>query len=590
MAITANLLETDTRAEVKTKLVALFDYYYGAGNYTLTTWKDARLLLNDIRESTQIYDAEKAAGLIQDINILNNLIDTPDLSLNFETDAYSFKGETAFDSIVTHSRNSNATMVDSDGLLKWAPHNFAIYSEDFNQSRWTKLSAVVQQDTTNPQGIPNSAWTIYAENLGSAGSCAVVSSNSPAAIGYITVSFYVKAIGTNFCAIRHRNTFAYFDLQNISTPTSGASIIDVGNDWRLCSYRAFSNFDTNNFYIYAASSLSDTTISLDGQAKIAIWGAHLYRSDLGGMVNNPDQPAGFETYVPTTNSARYLPRRGHHVWNGSEWANEGLLHESEQRTNLLTYSSEFDNAAWSKVFSTIDSNSSDTLAPDGTNTADKLQENPINGPHNIAQGVSNSETVVFSASVYLKAAERTWARISLDFGTGGYKRFWVNLSDGSIGTTDGPTATLVGGPTVEPVGNDWYRCSISASSSGGSTRLLFVATALDDFSLNFLGTAGSGIYIWGAQLEAGSTPSSYIPTSGATATRAAETLQVANVSSNRAASFAMQGKFNQQETVFYKLEQDANNFIEAAYPSGFLALRNQNYLQDRSGNYLESRR
>jgi hypothetical protein len=64
------------------------------------------------------------------------------------------------------------------------------------------------------------------------------------------------------------------------------------------------------------------------------WGAHLYRSDLGGMVDNPDQSAGFETYVPTTSAARYLPRRGHHVWNGSAWVNEGLLHESEARTNL----------------------------------------------------------------------------------------------------------------------------------------------------------------------------------------------------------------------------------------------------------------
>jgi hypothetical protein len=49
------------------------------------------------------------------------------------------------------------------------------------------------------------------------------------------------------------------------------------------------------------------------------------------MVNNPDRG---DSYVPTTTSAVYLPRRGHHVYNGYEWVDEGLLHESEARTNI----------------------------------------------------------------------------------------------------------------------------------------------------------------------------------------------------------------------------------------------------------------
>ena len=52
------------------------------------------------------------------------------------------------------------------------------------------------------------------------------------------------------------------------------------------------------------------------------------------MVNNSAQSTGFETYVPTTSSAVYAPRVGHHVYNGSAWVNEGILHESEARTNL----------------------------------------------------------------------------------------------------------------------------------------------------------------------------------------------------------------------------------------------------------------
>jgi hypothetical protein len=50
------------------------------------------------------------------------------------------------------------------------------------------------------------------------------------------------------------------------------------------------------------------------------------------MVDNPDTG---NSYVPTTSAARYLPRRGHHIYNGAEWVNEGVLVESEARTNYL---------------------------------------------------------------------------------------------------------------------------------------------------------------------------------------------------------------------------------------------------------------
>ena len=50
------------------------------------------------------------------------------------------------------------------------------------------------------------------------------------------------------------------------------------------------------------------------------------------MVDNPDRG---DSYVPTTDSARYLPRVGHHIWNGSAWVDEGYSHESAARTQLL---------------------------------------------------------------------------------------------------------------------------------------------------------------------------------------------------------------------------------------------------------------
>ena len=119
--------------------------------------------------------------------------------------------------------------------------------------------------------------------------------------------------------------------------SSGANIysenITVTDDWQLYTAE-FTHDGTNDFGLV----LQDRNTS--GFGSILVWGAHLFRSDLGGMVDNPDQPSSRASYVPTTSSALYLPRVGHHVYNGSAWVNEGVLAESESRVNLWLYSNE----------------------------------------------------------------------------------------------------------------------------------------------------------------------------------------------------------------------------------------------------------
>src|SRR6056300_1546199 len=48
----------------------------------------------------------------------------------FDDEYYRSNGSTTtFSNLITHSRNGNATMVDSDGLIKWAPHNLIKYTD-----------------------------------------------------------------------------------------------------------------------------------------------------------------------------------------------------------------------------------------------------------------------------------------------------------------------------------------------------------------------------------------------------------------------------------------------------------------------------
>src|SRR6056297_1427264 len=87
-----------------------------------------------------------------------------------------------------------------------------------------------------------------------------------------------------------------------------------------------------------------------------------------------------------------------------------------QRTNLLQYSEEFNNAAWIKDNVTITPN--DAVAPDGTTTADKLVEDTSSSQHRIFFD-SNLDNFKSTVSVFLKKAERTYANVFFVNFTGG---------------------------------------------------------------------------------------------------------------------------------------------------------------------------
>jgi hypothetical protein len=211
-----------------------------------------------------------------------------------------------------------------------------------------------------------------------------------------------------------------------------------------------------------------------------------------------------------------IPRFTHDPASGESL---GLLIE-EQRTNLLTYSEQFDNAVWNKSNVTVTENA--IIAPDGTLTADKIVESTANDPHYVGQNRSLSLSTTYTATYYLKAGERTFCNITTGGDTWAFAAIYIDLSNGSIASYGG--AANVNNASVVACGNGWYRCSLTATTgaTGTNPRTFLVLTAVSGTMSTYTGDGTSGIYIWGAQLEQASSASSYIPTTTAQATRVAD--------------------------------------------------------------------
>jgi hypothetical protein len=186
--------------------------------------------------------------------------------------------------------------------------------------------------------------------------------------------------------------------------------------------------------------------------------------------------------------------------------------------NLLLYSEQFDNAWWFKSRATATANV--IVSPDGTVDADKLTEDTTaSNTHYIATTeYSTVSGTSYTWSVYLKAGERTKARVALQmFFTGSAypttnPRVNVDLTTGTLSGANGTIAT-----SITNAGNGWYRVTVSATANATQADQLAGVFLLDDAgNQTYTGDGTSGLFIWGAQLETGLTATSYIPTQAAT--------------------------------------------------------------------------
>lgn len=381
---------------------------------------------------------------------------------------------------LTFSRASNATMFDSTGRMVWAPSNLAGYSESLGSAGWTASGTpTVSTVADAPSGFSNSfEITTTATNHGYFGA-AGINRNITTGVPYI-FSAWVKSVSGTAAIIFSAGS------STVTVPTS--------TSWTRVSGRVV---PTNN-----AASIG------------AGLGGGTMR--VAGFQVEPEGADSPKAYNPTTTVAYYGPRFD---YDPVSLQPRGLLIE-ESRSNLITYSRDFAQAAWAKTDITVSAGSTvwgdayGGLITEGSATTALMHT-----------GFVITANTALSGSFVVKsggAVPVTWVRILLADTTGANgAKFWFNVAAGTVGGTTIVGTGSAASSTIVDLGNGYYRvcvtCVVDAASTVGR---LYINSAIGNSSDARL--ANATYYFDNAQAEHGLGSTSVIPTYGASATRAAD--------------------------------------------------------------------
>jgi len=438
----------------------------------------------------------------------------------------------------TFSRGSDisATRVNEDGYIEKGYENRLLQSNQFDTTWVLVNDATLASGQTGYDGSSD-AW--LAEK--SASSNSHLRQNISIS-GVYTFSLYAKSNTLNGILIQTRGESTKSFQLNLSTGAIGDTTSDIdskiedvgdgwwrisltGNDSGITQVRIFICEDENNFGTIAGS--------------IYIQDAMLNQ----GMVSYP--------YVETTTApvaGGILEDEPRLDYSGSC----ASLKLEPQRTNLLRNSEALNISP--NVVESVSYSYNEIASPSGFINAPKFSETPevTAYRHGFYHYVSIPNGAI-TASIFTKQIDRRYVSLQSN-ATGSNQYSYVDLEDGSV-VSEGTGWTL----STEDYGNGWWRIIATATGIQGSPYFIW-GMSLNGTSNTYSGD-GSEFTFWGGQIEAGSYPTSYIPTYGTSQTRLNDYFKVIN----------QEGLFGTNEgTFFVEFAFDINNkyiAIGDTYPS-----------------------
>ena len=434
---------------------------------------------------------------------------------------YSVKPTDGTGDLTFTRSNDTATRFNSAGLIEKVRTNLVLQSETFSNASWAKInSATATGDTTTAPNGTTTADTITGG--GSSSTSRVRQSFAFVAGAEYAISIYVKANdslsgrfatlnggGTTRTSVTFTNTAGVVAISG-SSGGGTTDIESVGSGWYRISHQIVINDQTTLDFF---PDINGTNLSWYA------WGAMIETGVLTPYIG-PTLAAAVSV-GPVAN----VPRL--------DYLNSTCpkLILEPQRTNVITFSETFNNAAWTKSGATITANA--TTSPDGYLNADKLVENSSLSSHYV--NVSNLFTADGSLrawSLFVKEGERRYIFITnVNTINSDINCVVFDTRLGVFTNTNDPT--LIVTRKVQALENGWYRIDFTSAVNNGAYDNFFIgiSSTSNMSGVSYLGDGTSGLYIYGAQLELGAYATSYIPTLGAAVTRGADACVKTGISS-----------------------------------------------------------
>ena len=439
-----------------------------------------------------------------------------------------FANTEQLDPRITFTRASTATYYGMQTAK--AEENLLLQSQTLNSASWSTTNSTVTGNTTTAPDGTTTAETVTDDTAAQAHVCAQVVTTTAGLVH--TLSFFLKASTNNFAVVTLSSTTTQNYISAVVNLSTGAitetstgtsatftssSITSVGSGWYRVVITGSCTAGFTRAEMGLAPAATGNSFATNGRVTytgtgtaVFVWGAQLEQRS-AATAYTATTTASITNYIPQLLTAASGVARFDH--NPTTFESLGLLIE-ESRTNLLLRSDDF-TATWNTAAtSSVGSNVS--IAPDGTQTGDKLIEAANTGQHYILQSATVSSATSYTATVYAKAGERQSIALRL-IGSATYGQAFFNLLTGTVTQSAGTGA-------ITSVGNGWYRCSITGTSDSTSTGVYINIgqTATSTSISSYTGDGYAGLFLWGAQLEAGAFATSYIPTVASQVTRAAD--------------------------------------------------------------------
>jgi hypothetical protein len=185
-------------------------------------------------------------------------------------------------------------------------------------------------------------------------------------------------------------------------------------------------------------------------------------------------------------------------------------------TNVLRWTADLKRTPW-ETEALTGAHAGQGPSPIGVRDGHLLQESKGVGPHGIAQPFDCPAAGAFTASIFVRPGTRNCCVLRLGLPGGGTDaRF--DLAGRTVTRAETPAAAR-----IDAVGKGWVRIQVSATASGpGPGRIAVHMLDRADGEQRYEGDGGGGMVVWGPQVEAGTTATSYTPTFFIPETRAAD--------------------------------------------------------------------